>query len=464
MNSKLVSPIALILCAHAALFTVACDKEKAEEKHENILVPEDTTKSPEATAPTEETTDNATDTDTKKVEAKPAKSVEQMHKEIDSKKGAELRKTFLDHLKKGRKLVQDKKYDDGLKELEKARALDPNDATILSEIGFAAMLADKLELAKKANLDSVRFAKEDKLKGASLYNLGRIAEKEDNKDAAIKYYKQSLIWRKNSTVEKRLASLTDDVVVTPPQHQPCTLKKHATTDINTICQTLAKADDITDPVCQKFSDYSEPLANITFDTPNTGFTKAQIIHYYSEEDIMTEYYELAILNEAKDAYYTTPLFMLYNPGAFGIMSDTESPSFSLEPLMGDKDHPQLVVRMKHNRHDTDMGIDEYEAESTSFLIVIGEDNGEPKLLAQFADKYSYTRDVLGLEEESGQPVATHEGLPIVHKFDTQASFDQKGHLVLKKAQVGTEDPRLLKKGSYDLGSSEVRHCEMFGAY
>ncbi len=112
------------------------------------------------------------------------------------------------HVKAGRTLGRDKKWREAAAELEKAVAADPTDARAWSELGWAAFQAGDLARAKTANETSVARATDDNLKAASLYNLGRIFEKQQDYDAARARYAESLALRPNATVQRRHDALT----------------------------------------------------------------------------------------------------------------------------------------------------------------------------------------------------------------------------------------------------------------
>src|SRR5512140_1108576 len=81
------------------------------------------------------------------------------------------------HVKTGTTLEDQKKWSDALIEFEAALVAKPDDARALTEVGFTAYLAGKLDRAKEASLAAVLAAKDDKLRGAALFNLGLAVEK-----------------------------------------------------------------------------------------------------------------------------------------------------------------------------------------------------------------------------------------------------------------------------------------------
>lgn len=451
MSYARLSPLlAPLLCVNLLAMT-ACDKSSPTQEP---------TPTPDSPASTNPDNDAAADTaEPRQIAISEARIKQNLENRPDKNKakGHEVRAQFLSHLKKGRKLVQSKNYKAGIEELDKARALDPNNAVILSEIGFAAMLSDDLALAKEANEASVRFARQDKLKAASLYNLGRVAEKQSDNQAAIDYYRRSLALRPNDTVQKRLAALTDDTTPAAPQRTTCALTKHDAYDLKSLCLEIIPDGAVVDTMCMNpdsnyFVDKKDQL---TFKTPNTGFDRVELMWYHTEEDAWTEYFNLVIFDSDGKTTYSTPIAMVYNPGAFGIHEDLDRVTYELEDLTGDG-KAELIVRVGHGRYDSDMGIAEFETESTTNILIIGEVDGTPTLLTNIVEKYHYERDNLEFEGEELDPSLKSKDLPITSKFDVNLSFDKKGNLITKASQPGKNG---LAAGSYALGSAPLTYCD-----
>jgi tetratricopeptide (TPR) repeat protein len=89
---------------------------------------------------------------------------------------------------------------------EAAAALD-GDARALSELGLAALQKRDFKLAEEATRKSIAGSAQPDVKGASLYNLGRIFEEQGDKTAAVDAYRKSLEARPNATVRERLIAL-----------------------------------------------------------------------------------------------------------------------------------------------------------------------------------------------------------------------------------------------------------------
>ena len=115
---------------------------------------------------------------------------------------------FRELLNRGREQVKAGEIRAGMATFEEALKLDPNDATVLSELGWAALKHNDLERALTATRASIRNSLDPGVLGASYYNLGRIHEARGELDAAATAYTRSLEVRpENATVQKRLAEL-----------------------------------------------------------------------------------------------------------------------------------------------------------------------------------------------------------------------------------------------------------------
>jgi len=120
------------------------------------------------------------------------------------------------HMKAGADLEDQKKWVEALAEFETALKLKPDDARALSEIGFTAVFAGKLDRAKQASTAAVLAAKDDaKLRGSALFNLGLAVEKE-MPHAAAQLYIASLTARPSPAVRARLAKLQKDKAASKP--------------------------------------------------------------------------------------------------------------------------------------------------------------------------------------------------------------------------------------------------------
>lgn len=115
--------------------------------------------------------------------------------------------TYKASLKAGREAAQRKDYPEAIKQLEAAKALAPDDATVLAELGWAQFNGNKLSDAGFTLAMALMKAKSAKTKGMIQYNLGRVYEAQGKPNEAWDAYRRSLAARPNETVSRRLADL-----------------------------------------------------------------------------------------------------------------------------------------------------------------------------------------------------------------------------------------------------------------
>ena len=110
-------------------------------------------------------------------------------------------------LKQGRALESKKDWKGAIAAFQVCIAADANHPKALSEMGWAAYNDKDLPTAATFTQRAVTAAVNPDQKGASLYNLGLIAEARGDKTAAIAAYTNSIKERQNTTVRARLATL-----------------------------------------------------------------------------------------------------------------------------------------------------------------------------------------------------------------------------------------------------------------
>ncbi len=120
---------------------------------------------------------------------------------------AEISRAYSRALHRGRKLADKGDYDGAIAAFREALAATPADARALSELGWAAFQKGDLALADDATEKSIAAATDAKLRAASLYNRGRIAEARKDSKHAIAAYEASLELRQSAVVAGRLAAL-----------------------------------------------------------------------------------------------------------------------------------------------------------------------------------------------------------------------------------------------------------------
>lgn len=375
----------------------------------------------------------------------------------DKKKVEGLGKSYKQHLSEGRKLVKKRDYTGALASFDKALAIDPNDARALSEISWAAFLGEDLDRAAQAGRDSVRFSKDDKVKGASLYNLGRVAEERGQLDEAIRHYKDSLLVRENKIVRQRIAKLE----ASPDAGSKVKLKisdcgfTHVPTanSFQDICPHIADELGIPEANCEEPTDEDGSTWTITHTlTPGDDIKTVSLATMYADGDF-SEYVYIGI--ETSQGWFAMQATWIYNPGAFGIYEELTALDLTPRQLVAGGS-TELLLEYKHDRSDSDMGIDEFESEHVDRIIAVGLSGGKPIVLADLLRAQSYQRDRMGMmgADELESDLQT-EGLPIKNERGATVNFDGSG-----KVEVGAvkDQKPSHAAGTYSLGDAKVTKC------
>src|SRR5215470_3007299 len=103
-------------------------------------------------------------------------------------------------LRKGRDLQGAKKYAEAIAAFEEALKLQPDDPTVLGELGWTAYLMKDYAKAKDATQKAIARQPAPNIRGAALYNLGLIDEAKGDTAGAVTAYTESLRARPNATV------------------------------------------------------------------------------------------------------------------------------------------------------------------------------------------------------------------------------------------------------------------------
>jgi tetratricopeptide (TPR) repeat protein len=110
-------------------------------------------------------------------------------------------------LRRGRQLAERGRHADAVTAMQSAQRAVPNEPRVLSELCWELRVTGALPEAERICRSAVQLAKEPLLRGASLYNLGRVLEQKGDKSGAIASYRESLLRRQNSVVRERLLAL-----------------------------------------------------------------------------------------------------------------------------------------------------------------------------------------------------------------------------------------------------------------
>ncbi len=110
-------------------------------------------------------------------------------------------------LRLGRKLAQASKWSEAAAALARAASVEPSDAVLLSELGWAQLKAGDLDPSRATSERALPLAADPRVRAQILYNLGRVAEAKHEDATAKERYEQSLALRPNRTVQARLEAL-----------------------------------------------------------------------------------------------------------------------------------------------------------------------------------------------------------------------------------------------------------------
>lgn len=254
------------------------------------------------------------------------------------------RKTLLRELNRGRSLAKAKDWQAALAAFDKALALAPDDARVLSEVGWAALQANDLNRADAANKRALANASEPKARAAILYNTGRVAEARDQKDAARRAYTESLSLRESSEVKKRLENLGGALATDANDGLRCT---KPVANVAALCACLAK--------------HSGELMMLLDQKPACVETKVKMgdprlfgIDWGAEGDsdsIVGERIHLLAVREGKEVRVVADLGHDYEPGAFGVHNRAEPKGGEVRKIGS---RSVAVVRAEENDTDFNM--------------------------------------------------------------------------------------------------------------
>ncbi|MBK9263316.1 MAG: tetratricopeptide repeat protein [Polyangiaceae bacterium] len=308
------------------------------------------------------------------------------------------------HLAEGRRLASKSTFPEAIKEFEKALEAVPGDAPALLDLGWAAFKAGELDRAKKSTEEALARTTSPKLKGMAHYNLGRIAEEKKDDKTAVEQYRISLELRPNETVEKRLAEVAKRsgsavAVKTAVEPLPCQTPAKTVADV-CACMTKPQADDTAPRTCESLKDVKVERDDLAFIEVATT---------------LMETYTYAVARNEQGFVPVAKVGWAYNPGAFGIYEE-----FTLEPIVEKSAGKTKVLWIEgtRNRHDSDMGIDEYEEETSKLVTLCVPPAGETKTWKcplHLTTSMSYVRDRMGIEGFTPDDVTRGlmtKGLPV----------------------------------------------------
>ena len=318
------------------------------------------------------------------------------------------RARFRAAMNEGRTLHRKSDYKGAMAAFEKALALDPDDPRALSELGWAAFFAKDLTLAEAKTKEALKRTRDADLRGSVLYNLGRIAEEQGKKPDASAFYQRSLRERSNATVRERLAKLDPAAAHVFEMLNPRPLAGPYKT-LDAFCA----ANTTRDGVAVKCA----PLAPIpeTYEGPKGTPGKGPILEtrvlWTSEQDgpVPEANVSIHLAIQTKEGWFvSSPVGGTYNPGAFGIFESIQATTLELGDVIPGG-APELTYRFTHDRHDSDMGLNEVESSKTKHLVICGIGaSGKPSCTGAIPTEMEASREIMLPDED--EPGAQHEGL------------------------------------------------------
>jgi hypothetical protein len=344
---------------------------------------------------------------------------------------ADTRKQYIAALSNGRKLATAGDLAGAIAAFNTALQLVPNDARVLSELGVVAQKKGDLDQAEKWTQQSINGTSDAKLRGASLYNLGRIYEARGNKAGAIDAYARSLQARPNRTVRERLTALDPAAAakLDPFAPQPLTPLPSlaAWCDQQKADAKKQLGDDFSDDRFSCDEDKDEKWKAGKLSAP---YFEARIVLVTAPDGVGftgTDYYLL--LRTAQGLFISSSLWSISEGGR----REGESTLDALEPLSPPRTNgANLVLRYTVNENSWGgWGNDESE---TSALVIIGSSASKsPSATAPITLSSTQT-------ESSGSDDDDNSAAPTTNSYALVDALTPSGDLELKlKSHQGKLD-------------------------
>lgn len=318
------------------------------------------------------------------------------------------RARFRAAVNEGRALHRKGDYKGAMAAFEKALALDPDDPRALSELGWSAFFAKDLALAEAKTKEALRRTRDADLRGSVLYNLGRIAEEQGKKPDAVAFYQRSLRERPNTTVRERLAKLDPAAAHVFEVLSPRPLAGPYKT-LDAFCAASTARDGV--PVkCAPQAPMEETYEGPK-DTPGKGPILEARVLWTSEQDTPLPDASVSIhlgIRTREGWFVSSPVGGTYNPGAFGIYESIVATTLEIGDVVPGG-APELTYRFTHDRHDSDMGLNEVESSKTKHLVICGiGKSGKPSCTSAVPTEGEASREIFLPDED--EPGTKHEGL------------------------------------------------------
>jgi hypothetical protein len=339
------------------------------------------------------------------------------------------RKEYRRRLSSGRKLARARKWGEAVIEFERALAAIPMDGRALSELGWAAFQAGDHTKARKANADAVKVTSDTRLKAASLYNLGRVAEAQRDAGAAVRSYLESLALRPNRAVVARLAALGRQPPApgAPPAEPPCGASVKRDAICACLVQDVEPVEEGETPGCEILEDLATPA----------GVEIARV------DNSSTEHEFFAVVEGKAGWSVVGAVADLYDGGVAGVSNELEWGAIEEKRVGGAR---LLWVETVVGGYDHDAGINESASHETRTVTVCvlerpGGQAIRPGCPLAVPLTWTYDRDIL-IEDDEAELTAEEKtlhtpGLPIhrSRKLEVRLADDGTATVVLVEGKA-----------------------------
>jgi len=224
----------------------------------------------------------------------------------------------------------------------------PDDARVLSEVGWAAFQANDLARAETANARALANANAPLVRAPILYNAGRVAEARGKPDAARKAYRESLALRDNAEVRKRLAGLKVEAGADEDDAVTRLGCRGSFSDIAALCKCFEAAQATDDAVMvPSFTKFTCGRTG----TKSLGDGRLGVVAVGSGPDEPGERHHLLVMREGTKTRWLVILGTDFEPGAFGVHNSAGVKDGQGRTVNG---HAIAVVRSIQDDFDSNM--------------------------------------------------------------------------------------------------------------
>jgi tetratricopeptide (TPR) repeat protein len=267
-------------------------------------------------------------------------------------------------LKAGREAAQRKDYPEAIKQLLAAKALAPDDATVLAELGWAQFNGGKLDDANYTLAMALLRAESNKTRGMIQYNLGRVYEAQSKPNEAWDAYRRSLAARPNETVSRRLADLKTPAFakVASPEHFCAELKALWDCEEGPACS--CKVDRIIESPDAATGGAPCASAGDEMQFNHAVPLRAALLRLQGEHNGSLDTYQLVVETGSGGWQAVGTVAENWSPGVSYIHNNGEVKRFEFGGEVGGCDGHVLLVESSTDENDGDYGSNIVEVRSS----------------------------------------------------------------------------------------------------